>query len=395
VITGVLVGTFGVAAGTGWGQSLTCYHVGNSLTWDSRPDFGLPRLASDAGLTLTTGWHIRCNGSLNHIVDNPTEVCVSPSAFGYYTESFANYAWDAVTLQPYSSENTPSTPRMEAAGFKSMIQLVRQNPDNADTTFYLYTGWMSQTDMGGDFYSAWYDSTPVDPDADLIRNAAAFDWIYDRLVDDQELAGIDIQVIPVGNVLAELDRRMTLGEIPGFTGVEQLYRDDLHMNNLGWFVASNTVMSALFKLNPTGTPTNPAFILAPGQTESIEITAELGAMIQDAVWDVVWSHPHTCVLPGDLDGDRFVGIGDLNIILSDWNQHVCPANIQADPTCDGFIGIADLNIVCGNWNNGIPPGSVVPEPAISLLMLVTLVTACPHRGRRSHWGSTCGAIRVR
>ena len=30
-------------------------------------------------------------------------------------------------------------------------------------------------------------------------------------------------------------------------------------------------------------------------------------------------------LPGDLDGDGFVGIADLNIILSAWNQTLPPA----------------------------------------------------------------------
>ena len=37
-------------------------------------------------------------------------------------------------------------------------------------------------------------------------------------------------------------------------------------------------------------------------------------------------------LVGDLDGDGFVGIDDLNIVLSEWNQSVPPANAQADPS---------------------------------------------------------------
>ena len=39
----------------GQAQALNSYHIGNSLTWDSRPDWGLPKLATDAGLSLTTG----------------------------------------------------------------------------------------------------------------------------------------------------------------------------------------------------------------------------------------------------------------------------------------------------------------------------------------------------
>jgi PEP-CTERM motif len=76
------------------------------------------------------------------------------------------------------------------------------------------------------------------------------------------------------------------------------------------------------------------------------------------------------LLEGDLDGDGFVGIADLNIVLGAWNQNVPPANPLADPSGDGFVGIADLNVVLGNWNAGTPPppGAAVPEPA-SLALL--------------------------
>ncbi len=70
-------------------------------------------------------------------------------------------------------------------------------------------------------------------------------------------------------------------------------------------------------------------------------------------------------LTGDLDGDGFVGIADLNIVLSNWNQNVPPANPLADPSGDGFVGIDDLNAVLGNWNAGTPPSVTanIPEPA--------------------------------
>ena len=80
-------------------------------------------------------------------------------------------------------------------------------------------------------------------------------------------------------------------------------------------------------------------------------------------------------LEGDLDGDGFVGITDLNIILSAWNQSSPPADPAADPTGDNFVGIEDLNLVLGNWNAGTaPPASAVPEPAtLALLGLGGLV----------------------
>ncbi|MEZ6189964.1 MAG: aspartyl protease family protein [Phycisphaerales bacterium] len=82
-------------------------------------------------------------------------------------------------------------------------------------------------------------------------------------------------------------------------------------------------------------------------------------------------------LTGDLNSDGFVGIEDLNIVLSHWNQEVTEGYLfSGDPTGDGFVGIADLNIVLSNWNAGTPPaGNLVPEPAtLALFTVAGLVT---------------------
>jgi len=85
-------------------------------------------------------------------------------------------------------------------------------------------------------------------------------------------------------------------------------------------------------------------------------------------------YPYITIISGDQDGDRFVGINDLNIVLGNWNQSVPPADPLADPSGDGFIGIVDLNIVLGNWNAGIPPG--VPNAAANIPEPGTLAFFC-------------------
>jgi glucosylceramidase len=96
------------------------------------------------------------------------------------------------------------------------------------------------------------------------------------------------------------------------------------------------------------------------------------------VWD------DTPALQGDLDGDGFIGISDLNLVLGEWNRAVPPGNPLADPTGDGFVGIEDLNLVLGNWNDGTPPGggATIPEPAgVAIAALFLPVLA---RRPRSH-----------
>ena len=85
------------------------------------------------------------------------------------------------------------------------------------------------------------------------------------------------------------------------------------------------------------------------------------------VFEEIWDLP---AVEGDLNGDGFVGLDDLDIILNNWNQTVPPADPLADPNGDGYVGLDDLDIVLNNWNNGVPPSAnEVPEPASLLLLL--------------------------
>jgi len=90
---------------------------------------------------------------------------------------------------------------------------------------------------------------------------------------------------------------------------------------------------------------------------------------------------------GDLDGDGFVGIDDLNIVLSNWNLNVTAGSlILGDPSNDGFVGIDDLNTVLGNWNAGSPPTTsqltgLVPEPGVLTILALAGTGAVLRRSR--------------
>jgi glycosyl hydrolase family 57 len=100
----------------------------------------------------------------------------------------------------------------------------------------------------------------------------------------------------------------------------------------------------------------PGELLANGDIDSIEyILFSLG------------------LIDGDLDGDGFVGIGDLNIVLGNWNQSVTAGDLAAgDFDGDGFIGVSDLNGVLGNWNTGTAPSDQtnIPEPGTLIVLAV-------------------------
>jgi len=80
-------------------------------------------------------------------------------------------------------------------------------------------------------------------------------------------------------------------------------------------------------------------------------------------------------IDGDFDGNGFVDILDLNIVLGNWNQ-VAPAGapLTGDWSGNGLVDVLDLNLVLGNWNAGTPPGATsIPEPAsLTILSMSSL-----------------------
>jgi len=65
---------------------------------------------------------------------------------------------------------------------------------------------------------------------------------------------------------------------------------------------------------------------------------------------------HAQTLPGDANQDGFVGVVDLQIILTNWNQLVTPGDLsRGDLFPDGLISASDLSAVLLNWGQGTIP----------------------------------------
>jgi len=79
------------------------------------------------------------------------------------------------------------------------------------------------------------------------------------------------------------------------------------------------------------------------------------------------------LIDGDINGDGFVGLDDLDVILGNWNQTV-PVGSRIDGDIagfgDGFIGLSDLDVVLNNWNTGVLPPltNAIPEPGTLVLL---------------------------
>ena len=88
-------------------------------------------------------------------------------------------------------------------------------------------------------------------------------------------------------------------------------------------------------------------------------------------------------IPGDLNGDGFVGSGDLDIVRAAWGQTVeAGCLLCGDPSGDGMVGSADLDIVRANWG-ATGAAAAVPEPACLALVCMAIGMLLGRRRPRS------------
>ncbi len=251
------------------------YRIGNSLTWDSQPK-AIEALAAERGLEHLEAYHINCGKSLERIWTHPEEVCVRPvEPFGTFAGALTGHAWDAVTFQPHPGAG--STLATDTARILDFIAMARENPRNRNTVFYIYAPWPGQN--RGPYHEVWQRDTPNADDTKTLQTRAYFRHLIERV---RAKTDADVRMIPAGHVVYELDRRMRAGRIEGYRSAADLYRDVVHMNHVGRFIAGVTTFATLYGQDPTGL-TCPPKHYGGGK----DFTPELYSEIHDAVWSVV------------------------------------------------------------------------------------------------------------
>ena len=163
----------------------------------------------------------------------------------------------------------------------------------------------------------------------------------------------------------------------------RLFVDDQVAN----LFASPLMSVAAVTLPALGDWNSVTFQLSPGDLTGGDFNLTLGnVQTLRIVHDTDTSRPHPAIgaelgadnlraisglIPGDLNGDGFVGGDDLDIVRSFWGQAVTPGNkLHGDPSGDGFVGGDDLDEVRAHWGEGTPPTSGdVAEPSTMALLV--------------------------
>ena len=261
------------------------YHVGNSLTLDTlgflidgHTSISILAHQADRGLD-PVGYHINCGASLDTTIDNPRQICVDPiEPFGYFDEALPGFDWDVVTVQPYPGST--STLGSDQAAITEIVGLADRPGEDGAAQIYVLTGW-----PGRDNYATeWSASSDDVDDTPTTISRAYFENLVARL---RPASDADVFLIPVGDVLLALDERFGEGDIIGYSGVEDLYRDETHLNTRGQWIAGATTLTVILGIDPDdlGKPRNPWYGPPDG------FSRELIDAAHDTIRDVVLNDP--------------------------------------------------------------------------------------------------------
>ncbi|MEM6655178.1 MAG: DUF4886 domain-containing protein [Planctomycetota bacterium] len=283
-------------------------------------------MASDLGIDIDVGYHVRCGSSATQIVDDPATTCVDPTDFGDFQTALPGYGWDAITIQSHAAGG--ATLESETNAIAQLATLAKQNSGSADTSLYLYQAWFFNNNSQESNWLSPVESSFQQP---TVHRRAYFS----RLRDELSGLGHDFSVVPTGDVLYRVLEEIRSGNLPGLTSREDLFRDSIHMSyGVGRFLASTTVLATVLQIDPTGydSPWN--------------LDRDLETRLQSLVWEVVSNHPEAGIVdgsvPGDYSDDGEVGFEDVYAWQSSFGSST---NFTADGNRDFLTGADDYSLL--------------------------------------------------
>lgn len=175
--------------------------IGNSLTWDTVP----------ARLDESPQWHVDCGKSLKYIFEHPEKPCVGSSYL--WPDALKNEKYDVLAVQPHYGTTIDEDMQVISVWIEMQPQ----------ATVIIHTGWAKSAVLLEEF--ADEDSAGV-----LTHSRVYFDELLSRL--QQKYPQTEFRTTHAMRLLIELQKLIDSREAP-LTGVEEIYRDAIHMTTSG------------------------------------------------------------------------------------------------------------------------------------------------------------------
>jgi hypothetical protein len=103
----------------------------------------------------------------------------------------------------------------------------------------------------------------------------------------------EMLIVPAGQAMAKIYDEIAAGQVPGITSINQLFSDDIHPNDLGFYFVSAVQYATLYSRTPVGLPR--ALINEYG-TAYTAPSAALALKMQEIAWEVVCDYSRSGVI---------------------------------------------------------------------------------------------------
>ena len=220
---------------------------------------------------------------------------------------------------------------------------------------------------GKTYADIWLRPAEDAPDALTQMSRAYFDLLAQHT---------GLPQIPVGEVFYRLDQRLRERPLDGFFSADFFYRDDIHANNYGKYIALATTFAAIAHRDPTG-------LFAPvGFGGSTIFTPAFYDMVHGTIWRTLSGIPEPPLPPlpdpvvpyfGDLNEDGAVNALDISPFVAALTGELSDAP-RADTNEDGVVNALDIH---GFVQLLVGSPAPVPEPASVALLALPLMFTIP------------------
>lgn len=258
-------------------KSLRVYFIGNSVT-DTINYGGLQEIAESREHNHIWARHMIPGAPLSWLWEHPNDGFFA-DPYGNPMNAFINYTWDAISLQPFDRNVFGSGDDLEI--IQNYVNLTKDKSPNLQ--LYIYQRWPRKPNDFKNTSDEW--NTLWERNYDVVNpkwdNSNEGRMYFEVLTNEVRKVYPNMKpalIVPVGEVLYELNKKMAAGEIAGYNSIWDIYSDGIHLRETGSFIVAATYFATLYKEDPRG-------ITVPGVYG--DISAELKSMILQTIWDVV------------------------------------------------------------------------------------------------------------
>jgi hypothetical protein len=256
--------------------------IGHSLLGSPEQRLALEALVADGGYTATIANAYIIGAPLKYNYDNP-----DLQNGVRYDQYLPVGDVDALILTegiPLENKLVYQAAEQTAVDFEAYAATY-----NPGIKTYIFATWDCLNDADGNCYSGRTPRTYEDQVAYDIQH-------WETIADAVETAtGKDVSIIPGGQAMVSLKSEIEASNVPNISAIEDVFADDIHLNNSGKYFMSAVQYATLYQSNPLGL-TN---VVSNGYSGFLTMpnTATATAM-QEIAWDAVCDYARSGVSCG-------------------------------------------------------------------------------------------------